>query len=65
LEGLLPLAELVAEEFVEGALTSLDDEEGEDEPVVSLESLEEGADSLGDGADSPDFVPSPFGDFLA
>jgi hypothetical protein len=41
---------------------SLDDEEEGDEDVASLEA---DGDSFGAAADSPDFVPSLLGDFLA
>ncbi|HEY6552204.1 MAG TPA: hypothetical protein VI669_02560 [Vicinamibacteria bacterium] len=55
------------EDVVEGALVSLDDEAEllEDEPVASLDEDEESLESLDEAADSPDFVPSPFEDFLA
>jgi hypothetical protein len=55
------VAELVAEEGVVGALLSLDDEEEEDESVAAEEAVE----SFDEPVDSPDFVPSPFVDFLA
>jgi hypothetical protein len=57
------VAELVAEEGVVGALLSLDDEEEEDESVPAEEG--EVAESFDEPVDSPDFVPSPFVDFLA